>query len=275
MPEAMVLAELRNRDCLAVGTPQRFGWTALVLGQTVRMASFENGSVSLHYDVEGDGFPVLMIAPGGMRSANELWTGMPWNPRAALSGDYRLIGMDQRNAGRSTGPVSADDGWATYTGDQLALLDHLGIERCHVVGMCIGGPYIMGLLTAAPERFASAVVLQPVGIDDNRQAMYEMFDQWVDQVGDAHTEMTRADWQSFRSNMWDGEFVLTIEPDQAAACTTPMLVAMGNDLYHPQSISRRLAELVPNATLVEEWKEGEPLEAIDATIKRFLSEHTP
>ena len=53
--------------------------------------------------------------PGGMRSANELWENMPWNPRAALSGDYRVIGMDQRNAGRSTAPVTADDG--TFVAD--------------------------------------------------------------------------------------------------------------------------------------------------------------
>ena len=242
--------------------------------QTWYMANFDNVSASIHYDVEGDGFPVLLIAPGGMRSANELWNGMPWNPRTALAGDYRVIGMDQRNAGRSTGPVSADDGWATYTGDQLALLDHLGVERCHVVGMCIGGPYIMGLLAAAPERFAAAVVLQPVGIDGNRQAMYDMFDQWVETIGEAHPEMTRADWDSFRSNMWDAEFVLTATPEQAAAVTTPVLVAMGNDLYHPQSTSRRLAEVAPNATLIEQWKEGEALTAIDSTIKGFLAEQT-
>jgi pimeloyl-ACP methyl ester carboxylesterase len=238
------------------------------------MASFTDGQVSLHYDIEGDGFPVLLIAPGGMRSANELWNGMPWNPRTALVGEYRLIGMDQRNAGRSTGPVSGDDGWATYTGDQLALLDHLGIERCHVIGMCIGGPYLMALLARAPQRFAAAVALQPVGIDDNRPAMYEMFDQWVESVGDAHPEMSQHDWESFRGNMWDGEFVPTVSPEQAAACTTPILIAMGNDLYHPQSTSRRLAELVPNAELVEEWKQGEPLAAIDGTIKRFLAVHT-
>ena len=238
------------------------------------MASFDHGSVSLHYDVEGDGFPVLLIAPGGMRSANELWEGMPWNPRSALSGDYQVIGMDQRNAGRSTGPVGADHGWSTYTGDQLAVLDHLGIERCHVVGMCIGGPYIMGLLTAAPERFASAVMLQPVGIDDNREALYEMFDLWVEMIGSAHPDMSGDDWASFRSNMWDGEFVLTADPEQAAAVTTPALIAKGNDLYHPESTSRQLAAAMPNATLVEDWKEGEPLVAIDATIKSFLAEHT-
>jgi len=239
------------------------------------MAEFSNGAVSIHYDVEGDGFPILLIAPGGMRSANELWNDMPWNPRTELSGEYRLIGMDQRNAGRSTGPVTADHGWATYTGDQLALLDHLGIDCCHVVGMCIGGPYIMSLLAAAPERFASAVALQPVGIDDNRQAMYDMFDQWVEMIGDNHPEMTRDDWDSFRGNMWDGEFVLTVTAEQASTCATPMVVAMGNDLYHPQSTSRRLAEVTPNAMLVEQWKQGAALVAIDGTIKRFLQEHTP
>jgi pimeloyl-ACP methyl ester carboxylesterase len=246
-----------------------------MIGQTVRMAVFANGSVSLHYDVEGDGFPVLLIAPGGMRSANELWNDMPWNPRTALSDDYRVIGMDQRNAGRSTGPVGAGDGWATYTGDQLALLDHLDVDRCHVIGMCIGGPYIMGLLAAAPERFASAIVLQPVGIDDNRDAMYEMFDLWVETIADSHPDMSESDWASFRSNMWDGEFVLTASVEQAAACTTPMLVAMGNDLYHPESTSRRLAEAVTGATLVEEWKQGPPLSEFDGTIGHFLAEHTP
>ena len=38
----------------------------------------------------------------------------------------------------------------------LALLDHLGIDRFHVAGMCIGGPYIMGLIQAAPQRVFEA-----------------------------------------------------------------------------------------------------------------------
>lgn len=239
------------------------------------MSVYENGAVSIHYDLEGDGYPVLLIAPGGMRSASELWFNMPWNPRAALADRYRTIGMDQRNAGRSSAPVSGTDGWATYTADQLGLLDHLGIERCHVVGMCIGGPYIIGLLTDAPERFTAAVLLQPVGIDDNRRAFVEMFDQWVATIRDRHPEATDGDWAAFRSNMWDGEFVLTATPEQVAACTTPMLVAMGNDLYHPPSTSRRIADLAPRATLVEEWKEGDALVAIDAAIEAFLAEHTP
>lgn len=238
------------------------------------MAEFSHGDASIHYDLEGDGVPVLLIAPGGMRSANDLWANMPWNPRTALVDDFRLIGMDQRNAGRSTAPVSADDGWDTYTADQIALLDHLEIDQCHVLGMCIGGPYIMNLLTTAPERFTSAVMLQPVGIDDNREALYEMFDEWADGIQPEHHDVTVDDWRSFRSNMWDGEFVLTATREQVKGCETPMLVAMGNDLYHPEATSREIAELAPNATLVEEWKEGDALAAIDDTIRGFLASRT-
>lgn len=241
------------------------------------MASFEHGAATIHFDVEGEGFPVLLIAPGGMRSANELWTGMPWNPRA-LADTYRVIGMDQRNAGRSSAPVSADDGWGTYTADQLALLDHLDVDRCHVVGMCIGGPYIAALLREAPERFASAVMLQPVGIEPgggNRSAFEEMFDAWVAAKADSHPDVDEATWTSFRANMWGGEFLLTATEDEVAGFTTPLLVAMGDDLYHPQATSRRIAELAPDVTFVESWKDGPALAAFDHIARGFLADHTP
>lgn len=242
------------------------------------MASFDRGDATIHYDIEGDGFPVLLIAPGGMRSANDLWLNMVWNPRSALAGDFRVIGMDQRNAGRSVAPVSADDGWSTYTADQLALLDHLGVERCHLVGMCIGGPYIAALLRAAPERFASAVLLQPVGIEpdgSNRAAFHEMFDAWAEAHADRTGAVDDETWSAFRSTMWDGDFVLTATRDQVAAIDTPLLVAMGNDLYHPESTSREVAALAPNATLVERWKDDDDLVRFDGIARSFLADHTP
>ncbi len=242
------------------------------------MAEFTHGDATIAYDLEGpdDGVPVLLIAPGGMRSANAIWNDMPFNPRTELSDTYRLIGMDQRNAGRSHAPVTADDGWATMRDDQLALLDHLGVERCHVLGMCIGGPYIAGLLRAAPDRFRSAVMLQPVGIEpdgSNRQAFYEMFDAWVEMKSETHGDVDRSTWDSFRSNMWDGDFVLTATTDDMAAIDTPLLVAMGNDLYHPRSTSRTIADVAPNVTFVETWKEGDALAAFPDQVRTFLSAH--
>ncbi len=236
------------------------------------MALFTSDDASIHYEIAGEGVPVLTIAPGGMRSAHSLWEGQPWDPRQ-LSDSHQVIGMDQRNAGASVAPVSGGDGWASYTADQLALLDHLDIDRCHVVGMCIGGPYIIGLLTAAPERFISAILLQPVGIDGNRAELDGMFDDWAAKIIDDHPEAGPDDWAQFRSNMWDGEFVLTATPDEVAAIETPMLVAMGNDIFHPAATSREIVERAPNATLIEQWREPEFVEAAGAAFRAFLASH--
>jgi hypothetical protein len=55
-----------------------------------------------------------------------------------LASNFRVIAMDQRNAGASIGAIEADHGWHTYAAVHLALLDHLGTERCHLLGVCIG-----------------------------------------------------------------------------------------------------------------------------------------
>lgn len=239
------------------------------------MSTFDHGDVRLYYEEEGSGFPVLLIAPGGMRSSVEFWRSTPWNPIEQLSGDYRVIAMDQRNAGQSSGPISGSDGWHTYRDDQLALLDHLGVDRFHVAGMCIGGPYIMGLIEAAPERVASAVVFQTIGLDDNRGAFHDMFDDWAKELKASRPEVSDADWSSFRANMYDGdEFLFNVGEDFVSTVQTPLLVLLGTDLYHPESSSRELARLAPNATLVEDWIPSAHHDAAKAAVASFLEEHT-
>jgi len=236
------------------------------------MANYERNGASIYYEDSGDNLPaVLLIAPGGMKSSIGFWDNTPWDPREHLRGQFRVIAMDQRNAGRSTAPVSAGDGWHTYTADQLGLMDHLGIQRFHVAGMCIGGPYSFGLIGDAPERVASATLFQPIGRDDNRDAFYAMFDDWASALATEMASVSRDAWSSFRENMYGGDKVLfNVDETFVAACTTPLLVLLGNDLYHPQSTSRMLAETAPNATLIEFWKEGEARNAAMKLCLEFL-----
>ncbi len=240
------------------------------------MAMFEHGDTHLYYEDHGAGFPLLLLAPGGMRSAVPYWQNTPWNPIEQLSSTYRVIAMDQRNAGRSTAPVSASDGWQTYTHDQLALLDHLGVDRFHVAGMCIGGPYSLGLIQAAPDRVASAVLFQTIGRDDNRDTFYEMFDTWAEDIAPQHPEASAQDWATFRESMYGGDLALfNVTDDELAQCPAPLLVLMGNDIYHPESSSRLVAERCPRATLIERWKQPEHHAAAKAAVATFLAEHTP
>ena len=239
------------------------------------MPDFEHGDVSLHYIERGEGFSVLLFAPGGMRSAAGFWKNSPWNPVETLSDRYRVIAMDQRNAGKSRAPVGPDDGWHSYTQDHVALLDHLGIDRCHVIGGCIGGPYCFGLMQASPGRVAAAVLQQSIGAHENRDAFYEMFDSWKDEIAAEHPEADDETWRAFRSRMYDGDFVFNVDRDFVRGCEIPMLVLMGDDLYHPQVVSREIAEIAPKAELVEHWKDADVVGETIARVRSFLEANTP
>lgn len=243
------------------------------------MPFFERDGVRLSYDDhpagDGTGVPVLALAPGGMRSTASVWARAPWNPVVELAATHRVITMDQRNAGASTAPVTGREGWATYTSDQVALLDHLGIAEVVVVGMCIGGAFILGLTSAAPERIRAAVAMQPIGLEDNRDSFLEMFDQWADELRAQHPEAGPDAWAGYRARMYEGPDALFSVPDVVLpSITTPMLVLQGGDHYHPASASRAVAAAVPGAELVEQWKEPEHLPATRARITAFLAAHS-
>ncbi len=238
------------------------------------MPVFDYDETSIYYEEYGEGFPILLFAPGGMRSAISYWTGSQWNPIEVLSSEYRVIAMDQRNAGQSTAPVGAWDGWHTYTEDHIRLMDHLDIDRCHVLGGCIGGPYCFGVMESAPGRVSSAILQQTIGLDDNRQAFYEMFNSWAEELKTDHPDMSDDDWAQFRSNMYDGDFVFNVDETFVQECEVPMLILMGSDLYHPESTSREIARLAPNSTLVEEWKDPAADNTIEIVLD-FLKQNSP
>ena len=239
------------------------------------MAMLVRGDVTLHYESFGSGFPVLLFAPGGMRSSIDFWSRTPWNPIQELSSRYRVIAMDQRNAGSSRAPVAASDGWQTYTRDHLTLLDELGIERCHVLGGCIGCSYAFSLMAAAPERVTAAVLQQPIGLSaENRDVFFQMFDGWADELLRSRP-VSQETLASFRQNMYGGQFVFSVSRDFLSDCSVPLLVLRGSDIYHPSDTSEEIVRVAPRAELVPSWKEGEDTERAVERVRSFLAEHTP
>ena len=141
------------------------------------MPFYEKGDVRIHYEEAGSGFPLLLIAGGGLNSTISFFTGnAPFNAIEEFKGEYRCITMDLRNAngGQSSGPLEIDRPWDAYADDQLGLMDHLGIQEFMVMGFCIGGPFIWNLLKRAPERIVAAVLAQPSGF---RPEMPDLFYQ--------------------------------------------------------------------------------------------------
>ena len=238
------------------------------------MPLFERAGVSLYYEEYGAGYPLLLFAPGGMRSCIDFWRRSFFDPIVELEPDFRIIAMDQRNAGRSRAPISATDGWETYASDHLALLDHLGVRRAHVMGGCIGSSYCLGLINLAPERVAAAVLQNPIGLSpENRAAFYEMFDSWASDLRKARPELSEAAFRAFRARMYDGDFVFSVSRDFVRTCRTPMLVLAGDDLYHPGPTSEEIASLAPDAELILKWKTPDTAPAAVARVRAFLKAH--
>lgn len=238
------------------------------------MPVFSRDDIHLHYLDAGDSdaHPVLLLAPGGMNSAVAFWRRQFWDPIARLQG-FRLIAMDQRNAGRSTAPVTGDDGWHSYTADHLALMDHLGADRFSVLGMCIGGPFILSLCRAAPERIAAAVMFQPIGVHDNRADFFALFDTWARAQAPRQPAATPDDFARFRRAMFGGPELFVMSMEDAAGIDTPVLLYAGLDRYHPRQTADRLARTLPRVGYVETWKDAEHVGEVDAQVHAFLRHH--
>ena len=242
------------------------------------MPSFTHRDATIYYEEFGQGFPILTFAPAGLQSTIEVWSrpAAPINPTTEWAAGFRVIAMDQRNAGgRSRAPITARDGWATYTADHIALLDHLRIDRCHLYGQCIGGSFIMSLLKAQPDRVACAVLAQPIGrVGAMPAARSARFEEWTKILTD-HPEATPQVLDAFYRNMYGPDFVYCVDRVFASTCATPCLVLAGNDEAHPLPISEELARLLPNCELIREWKTGAALTSARARVKEFLTKHTP
>ena len=120
----------------------------------------------IHYEVAGSGYPVLALAPGGAASSIDQWHNGPINPVEAFGGEFKVIVMDQRYSGGSRAPL-APFSYERALGDRLAVLDTEGIANVHLIGADIGCSYALRLSYEAPARITSAVLLDPIGIDES------------------------------------------------------------------------------------------------------------
>jgi pimeloyl-ACP methyl ester carboxylesterase len=239
------------------------------------MPQFEYDGTSIYFEEHGGGFPVLLMAPGAMDSAIEMWSNATINPLDLYPDDFRLIAMDQRNAGRSSGPLEPADPWGAYARDQVALLDHLGIDRFHIIGCCIGGSFALKLIEVVPDRVAAAVLQQPVGISDGNGPLFEqLWRSWGDRLS-KRPDFTPAEIEEFGLSMWRDDFVVSVSRDFVRSCPTPLLVLPGIDDYHPTATGREIASLAPAGEVFEPWKDTpEHAGQGAAAVRSFLLAHT-
>jgi len=172
----------------------------------------------IHYEEAGSGFPLLLIAGGGLNSTMSALTSGPFNPIEEFKGEYRCVASDLRNAngGQSSGPLEIDRPWDSYTDDHLGLMDHLGIGKFMVMGFCIGGPLVWNLLRRAPDRIVAAVLAQPSGSrPEARDLFYEgNMKTWGPALTARRPDITMEMVDKFLTRMYrtNPDFVFTVTP---------------------------------------------------------------
>ena len=245
---------------------------------------YEKGPVRIHYeDTGGSGFPLLLIAGGGLNSTMAGLIRGPFNPIAEFRGEYRCVALDLRNAndGQSTGPLDIDRPWDSHTDDQLGLLDHLGINKFMVMGFCIGGPLIWNLLKRAPDRVVAAVLAQPSGSrPDMRDLFYDgNMTTWGPALVKRRPDIKMDTVQKFLTKMYrdNPDFVITVTRDFVRNCQTPVLILPDDIPPHPYPVAMEAAMLAPKAEVsIFPWKE--PKERIPVAVRQirsFMKAHRP
>ncbi|HVS47552.1 MAG TPA: alpha/beta fold hydrolase [Candidatus Dormibacteraeota bacterium] len=109
----------------------------------------ELNGARIHYERSGSGFPLLLIHAGIADSRM-------WEPQAeAFANHFDMVRPDLRGFGDSELPP----GPYSMVADLIALLDHLKIDRAHVVGCSMGGTVAIDLALKQPKRVKKLVLV--------------------------------------------------------------------------------------------------------------------
>lgn len=238
---------------------------------------FDSDGVKIRYVVEGEGDPVLLIhgSGGGIQRS--------WVDRGIYDGlvdaGFRVIAHDQRGYGKSDQPTSPELYGLEMVEDCRRLLDHLGIERAHVVGYSMGGKIAAKFGELHSDR-ALSLTLGGTG-----------YPFWYPEPASVEQVAKRLRDRG-RENDLSPEAMAAVaiaypdflpEANALREVDIPTLVIVGrNDMGVPGSGNNRtagartLAGMMPNAKLVlvpGNHREASKTPEFLAEISKFLSEH--
>jgi pimeloyl-ACP methyl ester carboxylesterase len=218
-----------------------------------------NQGVRIHYEVEGEGPPLVL--QHGRFSDLGAWRRLGFVD--ALKQDYRLILIDARGHGKSDKPHDPQAyHLALMAGDETAVLDELGIVRTHFLGYSMGGWIGFAVARFAPGRLSSLITggappyeqASPGELDPSAEAMIPLLRQGaaalVAAMGEKYSQLfTLADIDTealIAQYSLQGPAGLA---DDLPAMAVPCLLYAGEeDPNHADA--RRCSETMPNAIFV-------------------------
>lgn len=180
--------------------------------------------ISTRYETMGSGPPLLMYAPGGFNAVIETWATQGVYAKIKfldhLPKHYTCIVFDRRECGQSGGRVERVT-WAHYVAQGKGLLDHLKIERAHIMGGCMGVSCAAAFGAIHPQITLSMILFWPVGGAKYRLSGHQRFAEhlaYVQQNGlEAVAALVAKDGKPFGADPRGGPWASVIKSDRAFA----------------------------------------------------------
>jgi pimeloyl-ACP methyl ester carboxylesterase len=200
------------------------------------MPNFHNGAVEIAYLDEGDGDPIVLVH-GFASSRNVNWVYPAWVSELRKNA-RRVIALDLRGHGDSSKLYEPEQySIEIMTGDVIALMNHLKLDRADIMGYSLGSRITAVLARSQPQRLRSAILggigiglIEGGGPGENVAAALEApsLDDVADPVGRtfrAFADQTRSDRRG-RAPRQRGSGRLMTEKE-AAEIAVPVLIAVG------------------------------------------------
>ncbi len=160
----------------------------------------DNDGVEIHVEVTGEGRPVVLLH--GFPDTGRLWR---HQVEALAAAGFKVIVPDLRGYGKSGKPEGVDAYSLLYlAGDVLAVLDHLEVDRAHVVGHDWGSALAWVLGSLSPDRVDHLVAVsvghplafRAVGFEQLEKSWYMLLFQFE---GIAERWLCEDSWANFRA----------------------------------------------------------------------------
>ncbi|GAA4428361.1 hypothetical protein GCM10023169_29390 [Georgenia halophila] len=137
--------------------------------------------------------PVVLLIAGGGQSMD--WWEVEFCHRLAAVGRH-VVRYDHRDTGRSSTSPAGEPSYtaADLARDPLRILDHLAVERAHLVGLSMGGGIAQQLTILHPDRVRTLTLMStsPAGPGDDDNGLPPMDPQLAATFTDPAPE---PDWQ--------------------------------------------------------------------------------
>lgn len=156
-----------------------------------------------------------------------------------LAADFELLGFDQRGLGQTDKPDRACS-MADYAADALALLDHVGWQRCRVYGISFGGMVAQELAVTAPERVERLVLActSSGGAGGASYPLHELHDRPPEELAERYVTLldTRGQdagplLQQIAKALLAGNAVGEGDPDRELGFRRQLEARRGHDTY--------------------------------------------